>query len=128
MFGFGPKLPVTRDPVDGFLLTKSIQEEVHQNLKNLILTSPGERIMIPNFGVGLRQYLFEQNTAAVSSLIRERINSQVKKYMPFVELNKIIVVAEPSNKQGLLVSIRYSVPSLSLVNVLSIGASAQRNF
>ena len=62
MQGFSPKLPLSLDPRDGFLLTKSLPEVVAQNLRMLILTSPGERVMIPAFGVGLYNYLFELNT------------------------------------------------------------------
>ena len=59
MAGFAPKLPLARDTGDGFALIKNFENMIKQNLKMLVLTSPGERIMIPDFGVGLRRYLFE---------------------------------------------------------------------
>ena len=58
MPGIAPKLPLQLDEVDGYRLTKTIKETVQQNLKMIVLTSPGERIMNPDFGVGLRNYLF----------------------------------------------------------------------
>ena len=36
---------------------------VDQNLKMVLLTSPGEKLMNVNFGVGLRKYLFENNSS-----------------------------------------------------------------
>jgi hypothetical protein len=42
----------------------------------LILTIPGERIMDPNFGVGLRRYLFELNGSNTYSAISSKINEQ----------------------------------------------------
>ena len=60
-FGLSPKLPLRLDPSDGYQLTKTYKEMVKQNLKMLILTAPGERMMDPVFGVGLRNFLFEQN-------------------------------------------------------------------
>ena len=43
-----------------FKLNKTLGEVVRQNFKNLVLTSPGERIMLPDFGAGLRRLLFDQ--------------------------------------------------------------------
>ena len=89
--GYSPKLPLFVSSDDGpYALTKTHQEAVQQNFKNLILTSPGERIMDPRFGVGLRDFLFEQKTIVVESEIRERIGRQVSIYMPFVVVLKIL--------------------------------------
>ena len=111
MFGYGPKLPLARDPIDGFTLTKDLQENIQQNLKNLLLTSPGERIMIPNFGVGVRRYLFEQRTELVIEQIKQRIHSQVETYMSFVVIGKLVVELVPID----LISFVLIVDSLHLL-------------
>ena len=59
MKGYSPKLPLSLDPQDGFRLTRTLKEVTSQNLKMLVLTSPGERIMEPAFGVGMYNFLFE---------------------------------------------------------------------
>jgi phage baseplate assembly protein W len=87
--GLTLKLPVVQDDLDGLKLVKNFPELVEQNIKNLFLTIPGERIMDPTFGVGLPKYLFQQNTPAVYAEIRSRADEQVKKYMPFVTINSI---------------------------------------
>ena len=89
MAGLSPKLPVQRDPDDGFALTQTYEEMIRQNFKNLVLTSPGERMMDPDFGVGIRRYLFELNNEETYSYIEERIDSQVATYLPFIEVRKI---------------------------------------
>ena len=50
--GLSPKLPMSLHPADGYRLTKTYKEMVKQNIKMLILTCPGERMMDPLFGVG----------------------------------------------------------------------------
>ena len=85
-FGLSPKLPLRLDPNDGYQLTKTYKEMVKQNLKMLILTCPGERMMDPIFGVGLRNFLFEQNTAATYGSIESTIRRQIGMYMPFIEV------------------------------------------
>tara|TARA_R100000315_G_C5175710_1_gene101638 strand:- start:178 stop:561 length:384 start_codon:yes stop_codon:yes gene_type:complete len=124
MNGYSPKLPLTRDSVDGFRLTKNLKEMVQQNFKMLILTSPGERVMEPTFGVGLYNYLFELDTMIVESEIRDRIARQTRKYMPFVNILSIDFGNRPPgaeiDRSFLSIVIRYRIPSLREVNVLRI--------
>ena len=87
--GLSPKLPLTKDPVDGYTLNKDYVDLVKQNLKMILLTAPGERIMEPDFGVGLRNYLFENDSAASRNKIETRIRNQIGAYMPFVEIKNI---------------------------------------
>ena len=88
--GISPKLPLSINKEDGaFALNKTLKEVVAQNLKNLILTIPGERIMDPDFGVGLKTFLFRENTVHVYEEIKSKLESQVGKYMPFVEIENI---------------------------------------
>tara|TARA_A200000159_G_C7333405_1_gene343966 strand:+ start:674 stop:1066 length:393 start_codon:yes stop_codon:yes gene_type:complete len=87
--GLSPKLPLTKDPVDGYALNKDYVELVKQNLKMILLTAPGERIMEPDFGVGLRNYLFRNDTVSTRNDINTRITNQVNTYMPFVKILEI---------------------------------------
>ena len=52
----GVKLPFDSPSV--FTSTFTTKEQVKSNLINLLLTYPGERVLNPQFGVGLRNYLF----------------------------------------------------------------------
>ncbi len=89
MAGLSPKLPLSRDSRDGFALNKTYQDTIQQNFKNLLLTAPGERVMIPEFGVGLRNYLFENQDVSTYEEIEENIRKQVLVYMPFVTIGEI---------------------------------------
>ena len=90
MPGITAKLPLIVDKTDGhYRLIKNYVDLVKQNMKNLLLTSPGERMMIPDFGVGVRNYLFEQDSGELRGALHQRINDQVKKYMPFVKILNI---------------------------------------
>ena len=52
----------------------------------LLYTSPGERIMIPNYGVGLKRFLFEQSP---EYLIDDRIRQQVSIYLPEITITSL---------------------------------------
>jgi hypothetical protein len=120
MFGYAPRLPVVRDPQDGFALTKSVQETVKQNLKNLVLTSPGERIMDPSFGVGIRAWLFQQSTPTMRDQIREEIFFQTDKYMPFVTINEVRFGEDEQLPEKLYIQIEYSIAGLNAVDILQL--------
>lgn len=87
--GLSPKLPLTKDPKDGYALNKTYTKMVQQNLKMLILTAPGERMMDPFFGVGLRNYLFSNKVQSTNHQIEAKIREQIAAYMPFVEIVEI---------------------------------------
>ena len=88
---FTPKLPIAKDIDDpgGFKLIYTYKDLISQNLKNLVLTNPGERVMMPAFGVGIKKFLFEPNREEICANITARINTQVKRYIPFVEILNI---------------------------------------
>jgi len=119
MPGLSPKLPVTQDPVDGFSLTKTYTEMIQQNFKNLMLTSPGERIMIPDFGVGLRNFLFEPMAAFVFSDIEERIRRQVALHMPFVQVVNVFfsTIDENEISNALEIKVEYNITPLSVFGI-----------
>ena len=72
--GISPRIPLVYDSTDGpYQLNKNLKQTFNQNLKMLILTMPGERIMVPDFGVGLQGFLFEGVTGETFSRISTRI-------------------------------------------------------
>jgi len=124
--GFSPKLPLQYDSVDGYYkLNKTVGEVAQQNIKMVILTSPGERMMNPDFGVGLRNYLFEQDSFVFGAL-RQRIIEQVKRYVPFVRIEEVIAIdlqdipgeRAPTNSLG--VQVLYTIPSAGVSDSLTI--------
>ena len=100
--GLTLKLPVAIDEADGLKLIKNFPDLVQQNLKNLMLTIPGERIMDPAFGVGLPRYLFEQNDPIVFAEIQAKIQQQVTKYLPFVKINDVKFTSSTFSSDGVL--------------------------
>ncbi len=128
MIGYSPKFPLQLDNyVGAYSLTQTIEEVIKQNLMNLILTAPGERIMDINFGVGMRHYLFEQNVPDTQARIAAAVQEQVAKYMPFVALSKINFnqgeLLGGYEDQILDISIAYSVASMDILDSISVGAA-----
>ena len=123
MPGLSPKLPLTKNYVDGYSLNKTIKEMLAQNLKNVILTIPGERVMNVDFGVGLIKYLFENLSFGTREKIERAIIDQTEKYVPAVTIEDIdfsLSDKEPVNGVLLSVKIFYSIPSESEIQILEL--------
>ena len=56
----GLELPFARSRAGLFGLTETTLEQAGHNIKNLLLTAKGDRVMQPDFGSRLRELLFEQ--------------------------------------------------------------------
>ena len=121
--GYSPKLPLANTKIHYDMLF-DIEDNIKQNIKNLVLTSPGERIMMPNFGVGVRQYLFEMDKEVVAANIEESLEEQLNQWMPFVMLNNVLVLDKisgiNSSATKLSIVINYSIPELDLSDELII--------
>jgi phage baseplate assembly protein W len=125
MAGITPQLPLNVDNIDGhYKLIKSYKNTVRQNFKNLILTSPGERMMDPEFGVGIRNYLFENMSLELTSQIEARIYEQTSQYLPFVDVTNVSFGMQSGDEVGtanaLNVTISYYIIPLQFYDNLEI--------
>ena len=71
------------------------QDQAKSNLINVLLTEPGERIMEPNFGVGLKKLLFENQIK--EDEVEGRIKDQCAFYVPEVDITNLIIQLIPDN-------------------------------
>tara|TARA_Y100000310_G_C20431197_1_gene691546 strand:+ start:178 stop:549 length:372 start_codon:yes stop_codon:yes gene_type:complete len=123
MPGLSPKLPLVRDYVEGYTLNKTIKEMLAQNLKNVILTIPGERIMNVDFGVGLIKYMFENLSAGTQEKVERAIADQVRKYVPAVTIEDVeFSISDRELSNGVLLSVKlfYSIPSENEIQILEL--------
>jgi hypothetical protein len=123
--GLAPRLPLVFDDVFGpYGLITDFRALATQNLKMLILTNPGERIMDTEFGVGLKSYLFEQNTPSTYSEIDSKIRQQVQKYLPYIGIERIDFAVPEDNPDlfpnNLSVSIYFNIIPLRTNAALNV--------
>tara|TARA_Y100000310_G_C20554756_1_gene749947 strand:- start:463 stop:870 length:408 start_codon:yes stop_codon:yes gene_type:complete len=124
MIGYSPKFPLQFDNyVGAYALNTTLKEVIKQNFINLMLTTPGERIMDINFGAGLRRYLFEQKTQNLTGQIASTIRAQVKKYMPFIALGSVAFGDGETleNEQILIIKVDYSIPKIGVTDSVVLG-------
>jgi hypothetical protein len=126
MPGLAPRLPLEIDPLDGYGLIKNYRGMINQNLKMVLLTIPGERVMDPDFGVGLKTYLFEPQITQTHANLSANIRRQVAKYLPFIKITNIKFQTSedseiiPPNYLSVVLSFRVDLVDLSETLVITV--------
>ena len=118
MASIGVALPLTKNDTDGFTMLKRIAATAKQNLKMLLLTIPGERVMDSDYGVGMKKYLFHNFTQETYSEIDSKIREQIAIYMPAIQINEIRFSSAEQDANKLAVSISYYLPGISVSDLL----------
>ena len=88
-------------------------EAVKNSIANALLTSPGEKILNPRFGVDLRQYVFDPVSEFTTHSIRSRINSHLPRWEPRISLENVFVGAD-EEQQEYNITLQINVPSLDV--------------
>lgn len=88
------------------------EESVKQSIKNLLLTDPGERLMQPFLGAGIKGLLFENITPGVLKLIEEKVTSTIKIYEPRAELIDVNVSSQYDDNQ-VNVQVRFYIKNVN---------------
>jgi phage baseplate assembly protein W len=101
----GVRFPLDHSQEGFFYKTKTILEQAKSNMRNLLLTSKGERVMQPEFGSTLTDVLFNQGED-VKTEIDEAIREAVSNWLPYVIINEINMFQEGNQVD---VSIDFSV-------------------
>ena len=83
------------------------EDAVKRAISNLILTDPGERLMQPYIGGGIREMLFENLTPGTLKIIEERVRDTIDTYEPRAEL--IDVAVESIDEQSVQVTVLFYV-------------------
>ena len=112
------KLPIRRSAADGYQMIGYFQTLIRQNLKMLILTAPGERIMEPEYGVGIRNYLFENFNNMTYNTINTKIREQAEKFMPVIDIIEINFADSDPDRNFLAIKIFFSIPDIGIKDLL----------
>jgi phage baseplate assembly protein W len=93
------------------------------NLKNLILTFPGERYGYPTFGCNLKKIVFEPNTMIVKEQIQTVIETAIANFTPYINIQNIeIITAEddPTFEHYIKITLTFTVEQSAFVQSITI--------
>ena len=91
---------------------------IKQSIKNLILTTPGEKPFNPTVGCRVREMLFEPLDAFVADAIQDEIINTINQYEPRVELSDVSV--QPfADANKIAVTVEYRIVGIPLVETIN---------
>jgi phage baseplate assembly protein W len=96
---------------EGFLLDLNNTDAgaIKADLMHLILTQKGQRLYLPDFGTDLMKYIFEPNDGLILSEIKMNIKETVKKYIPNLSVNEVLVTRDEINEHRATIRIDYTI-------------------
>jgi phage baseplate assembly protein W len=103
----GVTLPFTIGNNGYFAVSYTTKEQIKSDLKNLILTNRGERLMQPEFGCNLRQALFEQiESGGVYEYLQGEIEAAINTWLPFIIIDNIDISSDNVSKDNHKINIK----------------------
>lgn len=115
--GIGVNIPFNEGGV--FTPNYQTKQAIKNNLINYFLTNPGERPGNPEFGAGLRAYIFSQIDQQDLSFIQDDIQTKVLTFFPDVILQEVTVLPTDTSNQ-IKINITYSVADTGINDALSL--------
>lgn len=94
---------------DGELALSEYERDVREAVRIILATNPGERVMRPDFGAGLRALLFEPLSTATRSLVAHRVREALVRFEPRIDVLDVRVALATGAKAAVEVAVDYRV-------------------
>jgi len=92
--------------------------KMEQNLRHLIATRVGERVMLRTYGGGVHSHVEDDNDSALRTLVRHEIENALRQFLPDARLTAPLAVT--SSEGQLTVTITYRGDPLDIVRRLQV--------
>lgn len=106
LYGRGISFPPRLGP-DGRLAWSSGPQNIREAIQVILMTELQERQLLPDFGGGLKSFLFQPNTAATYRVIQERIRLALGRWEPRIRVESVLVEPQPDDDEAAQISIVY---------------------
>lgn len=106
LYGQGMAFPPRVQP-DGSIAWSRGEDNIRESMRIILMTEPGERLRLPQFGAGLGRFLFEPNTVTTHTLIAQRIRDALGRWETRIRVDAVDVAADRDDPQAALAVISY---------------------
>ena len=94
---------------DGRIAYAEGEQAIEQAVEIILGTSPGERVMRPEFGCGIWELVMEANTAQLHGRVQAQVQDALVRWEPRIDVLDVRVEAPPEQKNVLLIRIDYRI-------------------
>jgi len=106
LYGQGMAFPPRVQP-DGSIAWSSGEDNIRQSIRIVLMTEPGERVHLPQFGAGIGRFLHEPNTVTTHTLIAERIRAALARWEARIRVDSVDVAADRADPNAAIATITY---------------------
>jgi phage baseplate assembly protein W len=106
--GVGWSFPVCVE-ADGRTATAIYEEDIQQAIRIILGTDRGERVMRPDFGAGLNDFVFEPINQTTLQTVMTRVKESLIKWEPRIDVLQVTVNTDPAENNKLLIEVNYRV-------------------
>jgi phage baseplate assembly protein W len=110
LLGTGWAFPTTLDATGQVQMTSG-EAAVRQSIWTILGTSPGERLMRPDFGCGLHDLVFGVNGAGTANAVAGAVRDALATWEPRIDVLDVFAAPDPAVPERLLIEINYQVRS-----------------
>ena len=103
---------------DGSTAVAVYEEDVHQAVRIILGTNPGERVMRPDFGAGLKAFVFEPINSSTLARIRKQVEESLITWEPRIDVLQVSATPDSAQPARLLIEVDYRVRATNAVQNL----------
>ncbi len=119
LYGRGISFPPRVGP-DGRVACSEGDVNIREAIRVILMTEPRERVTLPEFGGGLRPFLFEPNTVTTRQLLQDAMAKALAHWEPRVAVESVSVEPDPSDLQAAIATITYKLVATQALERVSL--------
>ena len=111
--GVGWRFPVKVDGLSGKLAMSRGERDIEESIRIILFTAKGERVMRPDFGCGIHDYVFASLNTATIGLMESSVREALTRWEPRIQVQSVTILQDPAliDLGKLVIDIHYSVRS-----------------
>jgi phage baseplate assembly protein W len=122
VYGKGMAFP-PRVGADGRIAWSDGEGNVREAMRVILMTAPGERLRLPEFGAGLGRFLFEPNTLSTHTQMRQVIADALKRWEPRIQVEDVDVQADSIDPQAAIATITFRLVATQALERVALAVS-----
>jgi len=106
--GVGWKFPLQVTPA-GKIAQARFEQRIEESIYLILSTAKGERVMLPEFGCGIHELVFEVNNPTTIAVVTQSVRQALVAFEPRIDVLDISTETDPEVQNLLLIRINYRV-------------------
>jgi phage baseplate assembly protein W len=112
LLGKGWSFPVTND-IKGNVQFSQYEKSIEESIRIILSTTPGERLMRPDFGCLINEIIFSPNNSKATRLVETYIREAIIRWEPRVILKEVRGETDSYNSAAINIHIHYEIRSVN---------------